>query len=220
MNLTNLALGGQPPPATGETQEQTPRSRRQQDTLGLNIFIYIPLPVGVWWGCRPRVGCRGFGASVDGSAGGRSPEHLSKLAFVGISSPGTVATGAGFPLGVKTGTLGRVALTPGQQGTRLRKISCSRDAAGGGFVLWVLAQVALEAVGQIKDGKLSDGHVLRQLGGCPERIPWQTPGRSEAADRSPRSHPAGGLVTANSPAGRRNKPVPGADPPPRSWGLR
>lgn len=56
----------------------------------------------------------------------------------------------------------------GQQGRQLRKSSAPPDMQQVVLlVIWVLAQVALEAVGQTKDGELAGGAGLTQLPGHP-----------------------------------------------------
>lgn len=61
-------------------------------------------------------------------------------------------------MGVKMVTVPSVGLLSGRQGRQLRKSSVPPDMQQVViWVIWVLAQVALEAVGQTKDGELAGG---------------------------------------------------------------
>ena len=103
-----------------------------------------------------RLSTQGGGGGTSEPAGGRvsrrrQPWAALRAGASGPSSPGTVTPQAGVLLGVKMVPVESVDLTPHQQGRPLGKASPSKTQ------LWVLVQVALKAVGQIKGGKPGNG---------------------------------------------------------------
>ena len=71
--------------------------------------------------------------------------------------------GAGFSPGVKIVTIQSVdLLRSGEQGRRLRRWQAPPEKQQVVICVWVFAQVALKAVGQIKDGKEAMAHSVRR----------------------------------------------------------